>query len=188
MVLPLSKSALASNEAAIEDRLRACGAELWPMGVLWRYQDAQQAKAFAAYLAECRKRIISRWSIGVTLLMCAVSVIVAFRASLLAGEQIFGFYLCGRVLIYLWGVPVWQTNILSSGDLYLREGRKERLPRLAQNLVDTIRLFFPRARFAVSFIGHDPILHVLLNGRSYAALVWEVNEDGSLDVVRSPAG
>ena len=91
-----------------------------------------------------------------------------------------------RVICPFARMPRWQTNELLKGDLYWRDGVKRRLPAPAQKVVDGVRVLFADARFAVSFVGHDPVLHVFLNGRSYNALVWDVNTDGTIEILLPP--
>ncbi len=179
----LSKRALASNKASVEDCLRACGAQLWPRAALRQYQAEQEEKIRAAHLALFWRRIVSRLSVLSTLFVATIAAIAAFNVSLWAGTTIFGWYLCARVIFHLGEWPTWQTNELLKGDLYWRDGVKRRLPAPAQKVVDGVRVLFADARFAVSFVGHDPILHVFLNGRSYNALVWDVNADGTIEIL-----
>jgi hypothetical protein len=187
MTVTLSKQALASNRASVEDCLRACGAQLWPRAALRQYQAEQEKKVQAAHLALFRGRITGRLSMFCTLLVAAIAAIAAFNTSLWAGATIFGWYLCARVIFHLGEWPTWQTNELLKGDLYWRDGLQQRLPAPAQKVVDGVRVLFADTHFAVSFVGHDPVLHVFLNGRSYNALVWDVNADGTIEIL-SPAG
>jgi len=187
MALTLSKGALASHEASVEDCLRACGAQLWSQAALRQYQDEQEKRALAAHFAKARADILSYMSLCNTLVVGAIAAITACTASLLAGGAIFGFYLWGKYLFHIGEGPAWHTNNLLGKDQYWRDGAKRRLPKPVQNCVDGVRIFFPDARFAVSFIGHDPILHVLLNGLPYNALVWDENADGTIEIILPPA-
>lgn len=187
MALPLSKRALATYQANIENRLRACGAQLWPVTALWQYQDEREKRILTSHLAEYWARNLSYISLCNLLFVSAAAALLAFLVSPSAGKAIFGFYLCGKLLYFIHGLPAWQTNNLLEDDLYWRDGMKQPLPEPVSEVVDAVRIIFPKARFAVSFIGNDPILHVLLDGRSYAALVWEVNTNGTVEIIRPPA-
>ena len=122
-----------------------------------------------------------------TFVVGAIAAIIALRVSPAAGGAIFGFYLWGKFLFHIGKRPVWQTNDLLGEDQYWRDGVKRRLPEPVQKVVAGIRIFFPEARFAVSFVGHDPILHVFVNGLPYNALVWDENEDGTIEIIVPPA-
>lgn len=186
MASTLSRQALVSHRARVEDRLRACGAQLWPRTALWEYQNEQEKKVLGAHLAKFRRGVLSYVSLRNTLVAGASAALLALVASPSAAEVIFGIYLGGKFLFHIWGVPAWHTNNLLADDLYWRDGAKQRLPEPVQKVVDGVRIFFPNAYFAVSFLGCDPVLHVLLNGMSYAALVWDVNVDGTIDIIRPP--
>jgi hypothetical protein len=187
MALPLSKRLLAAYEANVQDRLRACGAKPWPNVALWKYQDERERNILTAHLRECWARNLGYIALRNLLLAGAVAALFVIVASPSAGKAIFGFYLCGKLLFHVHGLPSWRTNKLSEDDYYWRDGRKQRLPEPVHEIVDAIRVFFPKADFAVSFIGHDPILHLLLDGRSYNALVWDVNTDGTVEIIPPPA-
>ena len=59
MALTLSKGALASHEASVEDCLRACGAQLWSRTALRQYQAEQEKRTLTAHFAESRDGILS---------------------------------------------------------------------------------------------------------------------------------
>ena len=187
MTVTLSKRALISNEASIEDCLRACGAQLWSRAALRQYQAEQEEKARAAHRTLFWGRIVSRLSLFSALFVATIAALAAFNTSPSAGITIFGWYLCARMIFHLGEWPAWQTNELLKGDLYWRDGVKQPLPAPVQKVVDGIRVLFADARFAVSFVGHDPVLHVFLNGRSYNALVWDANADGTIAILSPTA-
>lgn len=187
MALTLSREALASHEASVEDCLRACGAQPWSQTALRRYREEQEQKIVAAHFAKSRAAILSYTSLFNTLGVGAIAAITALTASLLAGGTIFAVYLWGKFLYHIGERPAWHTNNLLGKDLYWRDGVKRRLPEPVENVVEAARMFFPEARFAVSFIGHDPILHVLLNGRPYHALVWDEKPNGTIEIISPPA-
>ena len=186
MALPLSNRALVSHQANIVDRLRACGAHPWPNGALWQYQDEKETRVLAAHFARLRARVLSYRAFRNTFVVGIFAVLFAFMISPSAGGVLFGFYLGGKFLLQVWDVPTWLTNSVLGDGVYWRDGEKHSLPGPVQEVVDSVRLLFPQANFAVSFIGSDPILRVLLNDWSYPALVWEVNADGIVEIIRPP--
>jgi hypothetical protein len=187
MALTLPRNILASQEASVEDCLRACGARLWSQAALRQYQDEQEKRAVTAHFAKARVSILSYRSLRNTLVVGAIATITACTASLLAGGAILGVYLWGKFFFHIGEGPAWHTNDLLKKDQYWRDGRTRRLPEPVQGVVDGVRIFFPDARFAVSFVGHDPILHVLLGGQQYNALVWDEKEDGTIEIILPPA-
>lgn len=189
MARTLSERALVSHQASVEDRLRACGAQPWPQVALRRYQNEQERRIVATHIGKFRAGFLSPKALLNTLLFGAIAALFAFYASPSAGAAILGFYVWAKIIYHCGRWPTWQTSTLLKGDLYWRDGAKHRLPQPVQNVVDATRIFFPDAGFAVSFLGHDPVLHVSLNGKRFNALVWDGDGDanGTFEIVAPPS-
>lgn len=141
----------------------------------------------SAHFVEVRRALVSAVTLCEVLAIAAFAALVVFDALPIKAGAVLGLYFSAKLLCHLSRLPGWQTSDLLRGDLYWQDGIKRPLPPPAQQIVDGVRAFFPKADFAVSFIGRDPVLHVFAGGRSHNALVWEINADGTIEIIPPPS-
>src|SRR3989344_1227257 len=145
---------------------------LWRLDDALRYKkDREQNQPIGYLYRRVGKNRAEYVLVGITAIPAVVLFVLSELLASVVGIDWVGasfflalvlwFYVQYKIQYLTKGPLTWNKNRVHTdrrGLYYMRDFKSRGLPREAVELIEKIRVFFPKAWFSVSFLGEDPIL------------------------------